>query len=190
MDFEQVADVVHKGEHAHRKEPDGVERKERSNNPLARVDVFEQTEDAVNTDNEFEERHPRELLCVVAYGLLLGSTALRGTDEAALGAENGGEHSAGVAHRDAYAKSHQDGQREQADLPTGIAGATLGDKVKNRGRDCRKEDKGESDSVYPSGEVSDRFKERKQRPSAERSKQHAGVDRIVRRVENGSNLYA
>lgn len=67
VDFEQVADVVHKGEHAHRKEPDGVERKERSNNPLARVDVFEQTENAVNADDEFEKRHPRELLRVVAY---------------------------------------------------------------------------------------------------------------------------
>ena len=34
--------------------------------------------------------------------------------------------------RDAYAKSHQNGQRKQADLPTGIAGTTLCDKAKNR----------------------------------------------------------
>ena len=67
MDFEQVADVVHETQDAHRKEPDGVKRKERSDNPLAGVDVFEQTEDAIDTDDEFEQRHPWELLRIVAY---------------------------------------------------------------------------------------------------------------------------
>ena len=99
---------MHKGEHAHRKEANGVKGEERSDNVLAGVDVFEQTENAVNADEHFNKRHPREFLGVVAFDFLFGSTALRGTDEAALGAENGGEYGAGVADGDAYAKSHQD----------------------------------------------------------------------------------
>ncbi len=181
---------MHKGEHAHRKEPDSVKREERSDDVLAGVDVFEQTEDAIDANDEFEERHPRELLCVMANGLFLGVTALRGADEATLGAKHGGENGAGVAHCDAHAESHQDGQREQTDLPTGIARATLGDKVKNGRCDCREEDKGETDSVSPGGEMRDRFKESEERPGAKCGKQHAGVNRVVRRMEDGSNLHA
>jgi len=129
--FEDVADVVHKAKHAHREESDCVKGEERSNDVLASVDVFKQTEDAVDADEEFDERHPRELLCVMALDFLLCATALRGTDEAALCSKHGGKHCAGVADCDAYAESHQDGEREQADLPTGVAGATLGDKVKD-----------------------------------------------------------
>ena len=126
----------------------------------------------------------------MALGLLLCATVLRGTDEAALCTENCGEHCARVADCDANAERHQDGEREQADLPTGVAGATLGNKVKNRRSDCGEENECETNRVCPSGEVSDRFKECKQRPSAEGGKQHAGVDRVVRRVEDGANLYA
>ena len=126
----------------------------------------------------------------MALDFLLCATALRGTDEAALCAKNCGEHSAGVANGDTYAKCHQNGEREQANLPTGVAGATLGDKVKNRRCDGCKEDKCKSNRVCPSGEVSDRFKEGEQRPCAECGEQHAGVDRVVRRVENGANLHA
>lgn len=35
-----------------------------------------------------------------------------------------------------------------------------------------------------------RFKEGEERPSTEGCKQHAGMDGIVRRVENGANLHA
>ena len=189
-DFEDIADVMHKGEHAHREETDCIKREERSNDVLAGVDVFEQTENAIDANEEFEESHPRELLCVVALGLLLCSTALRGADKAALGAKHSSEHSAGVANGNANAKCHQDGEREQANLPTGVAGATLGDKVKDGRCDCCGEDKCESDGVCPRGEMSDRFKECKQRPSAEGGKQHAGVDRVVRRVEDGAQLHA
>ncbi len=181
---------MHKAKHAHREEADCIKGKERSNDVLAGVDVFEQTENAVDADEELDKCHPRELLCVMALGLLLGATAFRGTDEAALCTENCGEHCAGVADCDANAEGHQDGEREQADLPTGVAGATLGDKVKNRRSDCGEEDECETNRVCPSGEVSDRFKEREQRPSAECGEQHAGVDRIVRRVEDGANLHA
>jgi len=69
--FEDVADVMHKAKHAHREETDCIKGKERSDDVLAGVDVFEQTENAVNTDDKFKERHPRELLCVVALCLLL-----------------------------------------------------------------------------------------------------------------------
>ena len=69
--FEDVADVMHKAKHAHREETDCIKGKERSDDVLAGVDVFEQTENAVNTDDKFKECHPRELLCVVALCLLL-----------------------------------------------------------------------------------------------------------------------
>ena len=180
---------MHKAKHAHREEANRIKGEERSNDVLASVDVFEQTEDAVNTHDEFHESHPRELLGVVA-DLGLGAAALRRADEATLGAKYCGKHGAGVADCDANAKSHQDGEREQANLPSGVAGATLGDKVKNGWCDCCEEDECKSNRVSPSGEVSDRFKEREQRPSAEGGKQHAGVDRVVRRVEDGAKLYA
>ena len=150
---------MHKGEHTNGEESDCIKGKERSDNVLACVDVFEQTEDAINANDEFEECHPRELLCVMTLGLLLFATALRCADKAALRAENCGEHCAGVANGNAYAKCHQDGERKQADFPTCIAGATLGDKVKNRRCDGCCKDKGETDSVGPSGEMADRFKE-------------------------------
>ena len=38
--------------------------------------------------------------------------------------------------------------------------------------------------------MADRFKEGEQRPSAKGGEQHAGVDRVVRRVEDGGQLYA
>ena len=189
-DFEDVADVVHEAKHAHREEADCIKSKERSNDVLASVNVFEQTENAVDANDKFKECHPRELLCVVALDLLLCATALRGADKTALGAKNCGEHSAGVANGNANAKCHQDGEREQANLPTGVAGATLGDKVKNGRCDGCSKDKCESDGVCPSGEVSDRFKECKQRPCAECGKQHAGVNRVVRCVEDGADLHA
>ena len=110
MHFDDVADVVHKGEHAHREEANGVEGEERSDNELLRTDVFQETEDAVDSDEEFEHGHPRELLGVVALGLLLGSAALRGADEAALATDDCGEHGAGVAYGNANAKGHQDGE--------------------------------------------------------------------------------
>ena len=190
MHFDDVADVVHKGEHAHREEADRVEGEERSDNELLRTDVFQETEDAVDSDEEFEHGHPRELLGVVALGLLLGSAALRGADEAALGTDHGREHGTGVAHCNADTESHEDREAEQADLPTGVAGAALCDKVKNRRSDSGEEDKAETDGVGPGRQVCDRFKEGKQRPCTEGGKQHAGVNGVVRRVEDGANLYA
>ena len=53
MHFDDVADVVHKGEHAHREEANGVKGEERSDNELLRTDVFQETEDAVDSDEEF-----------------------------------------------------------------------------------------------------------------------------------------
>lgn len=189
-DFDQVVDVVHKGKYAHREETDCIECKEWADNVLACVDIFEQTKNAVDSDEKFDERHPRELLCVMALCFLFGSTALRGTDEAALCSKNSGEYGARVAYGDTDTESHQNGEREQTNLPTGVAGATLGDKVKDGRGDCREEDKGKSDCVSPSGEMSDRFKEREQRPGAERGEQHAGVDRVVRCMKDGANLHA
>ena len=146
----------------------------RSDNELLRTDVFQKTEDAVDAHAQFQDGLPRELLCVMALGLLLGAAALRGADEAALGAENGGEYGAGVAHGDAHAQSHEDGEAKQADLPTGIAGAALCNEVKNRGSDSGEENKAETDGVAPARDVCDRFKEREQRPGAECGKEHAG----------------
>ena len=131
MHFEEVSDVVHEGEHAHREETDGIEGEERSDNELLRTDVFQKTEDAVDADAEFDYSLPRELLGVVALRLLLGAAALRGADKTALGTDYGREHGAGVAHCNANTESHEDREAEQADLPTGVAGAALSHKVKN-----------------------------------------------------------
>ena len=62
---------MHKAKHAHREEADCIKGKERSDDVLAGVDVFEQTENAVDANDKFKERHPREFLCVVALGLFL-----------------------------------------------------------------------------------------------------------------------
>lgn len=188
--FDEVADVVHKAKHAHREETDGVKGEERSDNELLRTDVFQKTEDAVDADEELEHGHPWELLGVVALGLLLGAAALRGADKAALGTDHGREHGAGVAHCNADTESHEDREAEQADLPTGVAGAALCHKVKNRRCDCGEEDKAETDGVGPGRQVRDRFKEGEQWPSTEGGKQHAGVNGVVRRVEDCANLYA
>lgn len=191
VDFDDVAYEVHKAQNANRKEADGVEGEERSDDELLSADVFEHTEDAIDTDKEFDEGEPRELLCVVAGGLLLGTgTALRGADEAALATGNGSEHGLGVADGDTYTQSHENRHAEQADLPTGVAGATLCNEVKNGRRDSCEEDETETDGVTPSRNMCDRFKEGEKRPCAEGGEQHAGVNGIVRRVEDGSNLYA
>lgn len=190
MHLDQVADVVHEAEHAHGEETDCVEGEERSDDELLCADVFEKTEDAVDPDTQFDDCLPRELLSVVALGLLLGSAALRGADEAALGTDHSGEHRAGVADRDTHAKSHEDGEAEQADLPAGVAGAALCNEVKNGRSDSGEEDKAETDGVAPVRDVRDRIEECEQRPGAECGKEHAGVDGVVRRVEDGANLYA
>lgn len=188
--FDDVADVVHEAKHAHREEADGIEGEERSDNELLGANVFQKTEDAVDADTEFDNGLPRELLGIMALGLLLGTAAFRCADKAALGADYGREHGAGVAHCNADTESHEDREAEQADLPTGVAGAALCHKVKNRRSDSGEEDEAETDCVGPGRQVCDRFKEGEQRPSTEGGKQHAGVNRVVRRVQNGANLYA
>ena len=167
MHFEDVSDVVHEAQDAHREEAHRVEGEERSDNELLGTDVFQKTEDAVDTNAKFDNGLPGELLGVVALGLLLGTAALRGADKAALGTDHGREHGTGVAHCNADTESHEDREAEQADLPTGVAGAALCDKVKNRRGNSSEEDKAETDGVGPGRQVCDRFKEGEQRPSTE-----------------------
>lgn len=55
VDFDNVAYEVHKAQDADRKEANGVEGEERSDDELLGADVFEHTEDAVDSDEEFDK---------------------------------------------------------------------------------------------------------------------------------------
>ena len=170
MHLEDVSDIMHERKHAHGKEADSIKCEERSDDELLGADIFQKTEDTIDSNNQFNDSLPGELLSVVALGLFLGTAALRGADKATLAPDNGRENGTGVAHRDAHAKGHQNRQAQQADLPAGVAGTALSHKVKYRRSDCGKEDKAETDGVSPARQVSHRLKEGEQGPCAEGGK--------------------
>lgn len=131
--FGQVAEVVHKAQHAYGEEADGIEGEERPDDELLGANVFQKTEDAVHAHDEFHQGHPGELLSVVTDALV--PAHLGGADKTSLAASDGGKDCLGIADGDTHTEGHEHREGEHANLPAGIAGAALGYEVEEGGRD-------------------------------------------------------
>ncbi len=122
-------------------------------------------------------------------GMLLAAGFGR-ADKGALLAEDRGEPGARIADRDTDAHRHENGERKHPGFPAGISGAPLRDKVERRRRNRGEEDEAECNRKEPCRELCHRLVPGEQRVGAERREKHAGMNRIVRRMEKRAELDA
>ena len=185
--IDHVLEVLDEAQSAYGEEADCIKGEERSNDKLAGTDIGKNTHDAVCADCELDNGEVGEFL--TEEGMLF-TARFGGADERSFTAENCREPSAGVADGDSDAHGHQCRKGKHTGLPTGVTGATLGNEVERGRCDGCKENKDESDREEPTRHLGHWSIPGEKRVSGKSGKEHARVNRVVRRVQEGAKLFA